>query len=61
MTQQDGKFQDTMKYPNDKLRKVQAIDIFKTANYLRNRQWRPIGLCDTADPTLSRQSVLRWR
>jgi hypothetical protein len=27
----------------------------------RNRPWRPIGLWDVKDPTLSRQSVHRWR
>jgi hypothetical protein len=27
----------------------------------RNRPWRPIGLWDVKDPTLSRQSAHRWR
>jgi hypothetical protein len=27
----------------------------------RNRPWRPIGLWDIEDPTLSRQSAHRWR
>jgi hypothetical protein len=27
----------------------------------RNRPWRPIGLQDVKDPTLSRQSAHRWR
>jgi hypothetical protein len=27
----------------------------------RNRPWRPIGLGDGKDPTLSRQSAHRWR
>jgi hypothetical protein len=30
-------------------------------NYPRNRLWRPMGLWDAKDPTLSRQSAHRWR
>jgi hypothetical protein len=33
----------------------------KSKSYLRNRPWRPIGLWDVKDPTLSRQSAHRWR
>jgi hypothetical protein len=29
-------------------------------SYLFNRVWRPIGLWDDKDPTLSRQSAHRW-
>jgi hypothetical protein len=30
-------------------------------SYPRNRLWRPVGLCDVEDPTLSSQSAHRWR
>jgi hypothetical protein len=30
-------------------------------SYPRNRPWRPIGLWNVGDPTLSRQSAHRWR
>jgi hypothetical protein len=30
---------------------------FENKSYPRNRPWRPIGLWDVKDPTLSRQSA----
>jgi hypothetical protein len=30
-------------------------------SYLRNRPWRPTGLWDVKDPTLSRSAVANWR
>jgi hypothetical protein len=33
----------------------------KVMRYPCNRPWRPIGLWDVKDPTLSRQSAYRWR
>jgi hypothetical protein len=33
----------------------------KTVKLSRNRPWRPIGLEDVEDPTLTRQSPHRWR
>jgi hypothetical protein len=33
----------------------------RKSSYPRNRPWRPIGLWDVKDPTLSRQSAHRWR
>jgi hypothetical protein len=33
----------------------------KIKSYPRNRPWRPVGLWDVKDPTLSRQSAHRWR
>jgi hypothetical protein len=35
--------------------------ICKVKSGSRNRPWRPIGLRDVKDPTLSRQSAHRWR
>jgi hypothetical protein len=37
------------------------IRISKKQIYPRNMLWRPIGLWDVKDPTLSRQSAQRWR
>jgi hypothetical protein len=34
---------------------------WRSKSYPRNRPWRPIGLGDVKDPTLSRQSAHRWR
>jgi hypothetical protein len=36
------------------------IYIYLKRSYPHNRPWRPIGLWDVKDPTLSRQSAHRW-
>jgi hypothetical protein len=44
--------------------KLQHCRHFRPKNvrysYSRNKPWRPIGLWDVKDPTLSRQSAYRW-
>jgi hypothetical protein len=37
-----------------------GIILMLTHSYACNRSWRPIGLWDVEDPTLSRQSAHRW-
>jgi hypothetical protein len=37
-----------------------CLVLFVQKSYLCNRPWRPIGLWDVEDPTLSRQSAHRW-
>jgi hypothetical protein len=37
------------------------IFLRKVKSYPSNRPWRPIGLWDVQDPTLSRKSAHRWR
>jgi hypothetical protein len=44
----------------ERLRKYNE-EYCKTWSYPRNRPWKPIGLWDVKDPTLSRQSAHRWR
>jgi hypothetical protein len=41
--------------------KLQESKVKKKIKLSRNRPWRPIGLRDVKDPTLSRQSAYRWR
>jgi hypothetical protein len=40
---------------------VEFMEVIKKKKYSypRHRRWRPIGLWDVEDPTLSRQSALR--
>jgi hypothetical protein len=40
---------------------IKCVLHFVNAKLSRNRPWRPIGLWDVKDPTLSRQSAHRWR
>jgi hypothetical protein len=43
------------------LRRNTYTNVKKSGSYPRNRPWRPIGLRDVEDPTLSRQSAHRWQ
>jgi hypothetical protein len=40
---------------------LHKIKCSKKQSYPRNRPWRPTGLFDVKDPTLSRQSAHRWQ